>query len=193
MSNNDIQVLKEIAHETPTAERIFTFFGMRERDRGAVDVVKLKRQLRKSGESIDDTAYDNLFSRLEKSGYGKRIKDYRGRFIAFKMTHPVYQVGKAAIEGQPLGEATRQKPRPVVKRAARTNPILTRQEMKAVKDNLAKALQAEKQKVSKPMAVKAEKTIVYCLVDGQRIKLQLEGDVNAEVVDRILATFEKRT
>lgn len=168
MSNNDIETLKQIAHASSTAVRFFTWMALRERNRGPINIVKTKRSLRNDNEPINDVEFERALTDLVKAGYGKLIKNHRGEPVYFQLHHPIYQIGKAAIEGKPLSVPKARKvpltPRKVVPHMVRPNITL------AVNN-------------------KTTRTVMYYLVNGQRMKMEFEGEVPTATLEKIIATL----
>lgn len=162
---NNENVLKTISHKNNTAVAVFTDWAMRQRHRGAIDIVKSKRALRKGGDAIDDQDYLQVLTDLQAAGYGKVIKDHRGNPRHFLFNHPVYEIGKAAIEDKPI-KSLNQAPKPEPARRVKIAP--------------------------KPKSVQTAKTVVYCVVEGRKIKMEVDGNIPDEVLERILSTLKNK-
>lgn len=178
MSNNDIETLKKIAHETPTAERVFTFFALRQRHRGSLNLAKIKRGLRRAGESIDEVDFAAIFKKLRDAGYG-RFEKGTSRFAT---NHPVYQLGAAAL-GQKVVQL-----KPVTKSRRKTT---LEQITKAIDKMPAPMPGLRRAAVSVP--AKVVKTLVYCLVNGVNAKIELEGEVSPDAIDSIMKSLKSKS
>lgn len=163
-------ILRTISDRTPTARLVFNNWATRKRHRGALDIVKNKRALRKAGEVIDDKEYETMINDLQKQGFGKVIKDHQGHSKYFQLNSPIYEIGKSAITGIPLTvgkkngeEAAKEEAKRSIKRSPPVPKI-----------------------ASKP----GDKTIVYLVVEGRKIRLEIDGLVNEDILDKALETFK---
>lgn len=172
MSNNEIQVLKAIAHASPTAIRIFTAWALRERHRNEpIKLRRFKNDLIRNGEEIVEADYLNTFSELAKHGFGKLVKSKRGRLYSFTPHWYVKHLGAAGIED---------------------SVTLSEFEKKRVKKELKTPSPVEVSRSSAPKTPKmsVSKTVVFFFVRGKKLRFEIEGDISSEQLEDLTSVLQ---
>lgn len=187
MSNKEIESLMEIAHKNQTSERVFTFLALRMRHRKVLNLYKAKRFLEQCKEIINDTEFKEVFDSLQKAGYGK-FKNTR----EFEFNHPMYQIGRAALEGKAFSDVNKPLDRPI------KNPTYDVKHLEdnkkyhhesSTKETVSNIPQAMPYLVSKSAT---DRTVVYFKKGSKYAKVTVEGEISTEELDSIVATLESK-
>lgn len=103
--------LKEIAHSNPTAELMFTAWGLRERHRPVTDLRRFRTSLIQRGVKVNEDDFYKTFEQLALEGAGTLSHPIRGRPKYFHWALSVHEIAKAGLEGVQPTKVRVQKPK----------------------------------------------------------------------------------
>lgn len=92
--------LKAIADKNDTATRITTALALRNRLRHFSDIGRMKTELKRAGEKIQDNDYNKYWHDLQKAGLGSIIYGRKNVPHRFEWYYNLKLVAQAAIEGK---------------------------------------------------------------------------------------------
>lgn len=98
----DGKTLKHIADSSPTATAVFHELSRRERDRQKTDITRVKKEMIKHGEVVQNEDYFKTWQELEQAKIGKIQKGRNGLPARFAWNYSLKSVSQAAMQGQDL-------------------------------------------------------------------------------------------
>lgn len=185
MGTKEIETIMEIAHKNQTAERVFTFLALKMRHRRVLNLNKTKKHMLDLKEIINDTDFSEVFNSLAKHGYG-RFKNSK----EFEFNHPMYQIGRAALEGKSFSDVNKPLDRPI------NNPTYDVKHLEDSKkykvDGGTVGMTPRPMPISLVSRSNTDKTVVYFMKNGRSVKVTLEGNISSDELENIIASLESK-
>lgn len=168
MKTVNIELLKSLAHSTPTAETCFLVWNERQRARRSTTLRRFKKHLKHVHKAeVDDKQLEDLFFELTRAGVGIAEQGRNGAIRKFYWNYSMQSIAKAAMGGSvELESFTPMRPRiPQLTVTKSVTPGLTRARPQ---------LKASQSKSPSSQFKSNGKVEVYVIKNNQTLVLHLE-------------------
>lgn len=169
------EMVKQAANSSNTATKTMVLLGIRRRARTFTSMGKIKEQLYRMGEQVDDKDYKAFWKDLEAAGAGSVILGRRGKETRFEWSYSLKDIARIAIEGH----------------EAEVQRIETKQPKNSVSKAIDTLVKRKPGRPRKEVAPIKQEKLVYRipLRSDFVLEVNLPADVSAEELHKIGNSF----